>query len=355
MAEPSHDSQFKFHVSINVTDLARSVEFYRVLFDLPPSKCHEDYAKFDCLDPPVVFSLVPRSPTAGGSMSHLGLHVGHLERLHDMRERLADAGYEAQIQEAGTCSVQCMTKLWTKDPDGTFWEIYVDGDSAWEAAPKTPAHHENASSRHTPAPNVWEHYLTQSWSGAIELSDDSVDEARLKGTFNAPLDDAALRKIATEAFRVLKPGGKVVTHALLADAPLPEPPPRLPGLAAMVSRVPSRESAVRVLRSVGFVGLQALKLSERVWFEHHGIGLREVRWIGWKPLPLARRASEEVAYRGPLAHAVADGGWEFPRGRRVSIPSEVANTLRLGATADQFVFYKADEPALCPSRHVRED
>ena len=48
-----------FHLSLNVADLRRSIAFYRVLFGVEPAKCHDDYAKFDLADPPVVFSLVP--------------------------------------------------------------------------------------------------------------------------------------------------------------------------------------------------------------------------------------------------------------------------------------------------------
>jgi hypothetical protein len=68
---------------------------------------------------------------------------------------------------------------------------------------------------------------------------------------------------------VLKPGGKVVTHGLLGDRPLPGEQPNLPGLAAMVSRVPAGEEVVRELRAAGFV--------------HDGVGLREVKFVAHRP------------------------------------------------------------------------
>ena len=37
----------KFHLSLNVTDLARSLDFYRVLFGMEPAKVRADYAKFE--------------------------------------------------------------------------------------------------------------------------------------------------------------------------------------------------------------------------------------------------------------------------------------------------------------------
>ena len=42
----------RFHLSVNVSDLARSVAFYRTLFGAEPAKLRDDYAKFELDDPP---------------------------------------------------------------------------------------------------------------------------------------------------------------------------------------------------------------------------------------------------------------------------------------------------------------
>jgi hypothetical protein len=77
---------------------------------------------------------------------------------------------------------------------------------------------------------------------------------------------------------------------------------------------------VSLLRAAGFVGVQAVKLTERPWFVHDRVGLREVKFVAWKPLPGADLATRQVLYKGPFTEATADGGWEFPRGRRVTVP-----------------------------------
>ncbi len=41
----------RIHVAINVRDLAKSIEFYRNLFDLEPAKVRTGYAKFDVANP----------------------------------------------------------------------------------------------------------------------------------------------------------------------------------------------------------------------------------------------------------------------------------------------------------------
>ena len=115
----------KVHLAVNATDLARSVAFYRVLFGVEPAKCHADYAKFEVEDPPLVFSLMPGGPGAGGVMSHAGLRVADAAAVWAARDRLEAAGVPTrqQAETRGCYAVQ--TKVWAADPDGLLWEVYV--------------------------------------------------------------------------------------------------------------------------------------------------------------------------------------------------------------------------------------
>src|SRR5262245_16543486 len=92
MNDLARESVVAFHFSLNVSDLGRSIEFYRVLFGVEPDKRHDDYAKFELADPPVVFSLSPQSCRAGGSLSHLGFRVSRKEEVECVAQRLAAAG-----------------------------------------------------------------------------------------------------------------------------------------------------------------------------------------------------------------------------------------------------------------------
>src|SRR5579885_1947253 len=246
---PVDEPLVKFHLSLNVADLGRSIDFYRILFDVEPAKLHDDYAKFELEDPPVIFSLVPRAPGAGGSLSHLGFRVPSAEQLQRTKERLETAGICTQDQNGTVCGYARQDKVWTKDPDGNFWEVYVVEEDV-EPAVVRRSLEEPAAQQSTPSgPVVWEHYVTQRSDEPAPHADDSVDEVRLTGTFNAPLDEMARLFIVREAFRLLKPGGKVVTHGLMGDRPLPGAQPKLPGLAAMVARVPVRDEAIAFLRA----------------------------------------------------------------------------------------------------------
>jgi len=47
----------KAHLAINVIDVARSIDFYRKMFGIEPSKVRQGYAKFDVENPPLNFTL----------------------------------------------------------------------------------------------------------------------------------------------------------------------------------------------------------------------------------------------------------------------------------------------------------
>jgi catechol 2,3-dioxygenase-like lactoylglutathione lyase family enzyme len=339
-----------FHLSLNVLDLGRSVAFYRVLFGRAPAKQHDDYAKFELEDPPVVFSLAPRASLGqgkervGGSLSHLGFRVASPTEVRLAQERLAVAGLCTQDQNGTVCGYARQDKVWVRDPDGNFWEIYSVDEEVEPALVRRSLDGPAPPSAPAAGPVVWEHFITQPVNGPVGHAGGSVDEVRLTGTFNAALEQEELAGVLAEAFRVLKPGGKVVTHGLMGDRPLPGGQPKLPGLAAMVSHVPARDEVMAALRAAGFVHLQAVKLTEKPWFVHDGVGLREVKLLAMKPMA-DDGPTRQVLYKGPFAEARADGGHTFPRGVRVGVTAAVWQELRQSTCAGQFLFFEPNAGA----------
>jgi len=115
----------KFHASLNVSDLAKSIAFYRELFGVEPAKAYSDYAKFELDEPPVVLSLVPRAPAHGGNLNHAGIRVRTSEELVQVQHRLEKAGFRTKREDGVECCYALQTKFWVTDPDGLLWEIYV--------------------------------------------------------------------------------------------------------------------------------------------------------------------------------------------------------------------------------------
>ena len=65
----------RFHISLNVSDLKRAVDFYSILFDQEPAKQRSDYAKFEPNHPPLVLSLEPNGRCTEGKLNHLGIRL----------------------------------------------------------------------------------------------------------------------------------------------------------------------------------------------------------------------------------------------------------------------------------------
>jgi SAM-dependent methyltransferase len=357
MSLPVIEIPTKFHLSLNVPDLGRAVDFYRILFGVGPAKHHDDYAKFELDDPPVVFSLVPHPPSPGASLSHIGFRVTSDDTIQCYRDRLEAAEICTDAQDGTVCGYAKQNKLWVKDPFGNFWEVYrVEEDVRPELVRKSvegkAARVDTEQCGEKPAAAIiWEHFVTNALPDRIPHPDATVDEVRLVGTFNADLSESQRAFLIAEAARVLKPGGKVLTHGLMGDRPFPGAQPKLPGLAAMVARVPVQAEPIEAFRRAGFVGVQVVKYPDRPWFTHDGVELREVKLIAWKP-GAACTAGElrQVLYKGPFARAMADGGHQFERGKRVAVPSALWDQLRLGPTAEQFLFFEPGPMGACDQK-----
>jgi catechol 2,3-dioxygenase-like lactoylglutathione lyase family enzyme len=114
----------KTHLSINVSDIGRSVDFYTKMFGTPPVKVKADYAKFDIADPPLNFTMNESDVAAGGALSHLGLQVETGDEVRVTGRRWKGEGLET-LEEIGTdCCYALQDKVWVADPDGNRWEVF---------------------------------------------------------------------------------------------------------------------------------------------------------------------------------------------------------------------------------------
>ena len=121
----SANAVVKFHASLNVADLPRSLEFYTALLGTGPVKVYADYAKFEIDSPPLILSLKPKRACAGGPLNHLGLRVLSVEHLREIQSRLKAVGARMGQQDDVKCCYAHQTKIWVTDPDQTMWEVYV--------------------------------------------------------------------------------------------------------------------------------------------------------------------------------------------------------------------------------------
>ena len=113
----------RFHISLNVSDLAKSVQFFRTLLGVEPAKVRADYAKFEPDSPPLVLSLEPARGGVGraDALNHAGFRMPDAKSLVAMQERLERAGMPTKRESGVECCYAKQTKFWAHDPDGNLW------------------------------------------------------------------------------------------------------------------------------------------------------------------------------------------------------------------------------------------
>lgn len=359
MATDILTSVVKFHLSLNVTNLARSIGFYEILFNALPAKRRADYAKFEAEEPPLVLSLNPAGHSPGGALNHMGIRLTDAEALVECQRRFEAHGILTQREEGVACCYARQTKFWVTDPDKNLWELYIiheDLDErgeghvpghapAAQAAIETAAIETAAADTHESV--VWQHIIMQPLPERIDAANGSFDEVRLEGSFNLEASPAARDRFLTETFRVLRPGGQVMVHALVSDRPLVGRP-ALPGPAALVQHVPLEHEPHDALITAGFIAAEYTKLGETPCFTAGEVEMRELKLTARKPATVEPGPLQSVLYKGPLAQTVDDAGRVYARGRRVTLDAAAYAALRSSAAASSFVFFSSDvKPGGC--------
>ena len=336
----------KFHASLNVADLDRSIAFYRVLLGAEPAKVRSDYAKFDLAEPPLVLSLIPGRPGTGGNLNHVGLRVRNAEELVEIQRRLEAAGLHTEREEGVECCYARQTKFWITDPDRALWEIYVFHDDIDD--------HGSAAPPRVGAARAWRpRRRRRRWRGStgfatrfpsrIPHDDNTLHEVRLEGSINAAPEADNRAGLLAESLRALRPGAPIYLHGLAGDRPCGSSP-QLPGPAAAVQHVPATGDVVDDLVRAGFVEIQIEKLSDTALLRRRrGADARAADRGAQARLPAreghaSRRCIWDRWRRSPTTSATCSvEAW-----RRRSI-STIGRCCRRAPRAPRFLFLKPDE------------
>jgi catechol 2,3-dioxygenase-like lactoylglutathione lyase family enzyme len=115
----------KAHLAINVRDVERSIEFYKKLFGIEPSKVRTGYAKFDVQTPPLNFTLNQVPFETAGALSHLGVQVGSTDDVAAVKAYWQSKGLVPRDELQTTCCYALQDKAWITDPDGNEWEVFT--------------------------------------------------------------------------------------------------------------------------------------------------------------------------------------------------------------------------------------
>jgi catechol 2,3-dioxygenase-like lactoylglutathione lyase family enzyme len=335
-------SLIKFHISLNASNLDRSIAFYRALLGTEPAKVREDYAKFELAEPPLVLSLIPGG--VGGNVNHAGLRVRTADELIDIQRRLETAGIATQREEGVECCYARQTKFWVADPDRMLWEVYLFHEDIDERGDATvPIATLNPLVPLSKTPLSWTHRLGSDLPDRISHDANSLTEVVLEGSFNAGRDAVNLEKLMAEALRVLRPGGEIRLHGLTGDSSGNYGKLSLPGPASAVEYAPTPFELTAALIQVGFCDVHIVLLSQKPCFVVEGVAMRECRIQGRKPGHRTQQKTHHAVYRGPLAEVRDDYGNVFRRGELTPLNVHDWQMLSKGDAAASFMFLTPGE------------
>ena len=114
----------RMHVSLYVSNINKSVDFYTNFFGQEPTKVKPKYAKYVLESPSLIISFVENKERVQSNFGHLGFQV---ETLEDLNIKLWESKKKNLVarEETGTnCCYAKQDKFWVNDPDGVQWEVY---------------------------------------------------------------------------------------------------------------------------------------------------------------------------------------------------------------------------------------
>ena len=127
---PATTPNTRVHIGLPVTDLGRSLAFYRTLFAQEPTKTKDGYARFEVADPPLNISLHVEKNANGAkaAASHFGIQVRSTDAVLERTAELERAGLSPKREDQVTCCYAVQDKAWVTDPDGNEWEVFAVTD-----------------------------------------------------------------------------------------------------------------------------------------------------------------------------------------------------------------------------------
>jgi predicted enzyme related to lactoylglutathione lyase len=127
------------HLALTVTDVERSIPFYRALFGIAPTKVRPGYAKFEVEQPGLNFTLNEGERNDLGAFNHAGIQVSSTDDVLAARLRLSKDGLATFDEMDTTCCYARQDKIWVHDPDGTPWEVFTTHEDVEEPVASSDA------------------------------------------------------------------------------------------------------------------------------------------------------------------------------------------------------------------------
>lgn len=120
----------RMHVSLYVSNLAASVNFYSTFFGQPANKVKPGYAKYILDKPSLIISFIENSDRVQSNFGHLGFQVETFEEMSNLLDKARAQGIVSKEEIGTSCCYAIQDKFWATDPDGVQWEVYYFHEDA---------------------------------------------------------------------------------------------------------------------------------------------------------------------------------------------------------------------------------
>ncbi|MGD1844641.1 MAG: ArsI/CadI family heavy metal resistance metalloenzyme [Salibacteraceae bacterium] len=114
----------RMHISLYVSNLIETVNFYTAFFGKPAEKVKTGYAKYVLESPALVISFIENPERVQSNFGHLGFQVETPEILEQFRAQAAGLRLITKEETGTACCFAVQDKFWVTDPDGVQWEVY---------------------------------------------------------------------------------------------------------------------------------------------------------------------------------------------------------------------------------------
>jgi catechol 2,3-dioxygenase-like lactoylglutathione lyase family enzyme len=135
----------RMHVSLYVSDLTATVNFYTAFFGQPAAKIRRGYAKYVVDKPSLIISFVENPDRVASNFGHLGFQVETIEEMEQRLEAARKTGLVPREEMGTSCCYAKQDKFWVNDPDGVEWEVYYFHEDAEFNDPRYQQEYDQAS------------------------------------------------------------------------------------------------------------------------------------------------------------------------------------------------------------------
>lgn len=120
----------RMHVSLYVSNLAASVNFYTTFFGQAADKIKPGYAKYILEKPSLIISFIENPERVQQNFGHLGFQMETFEEMSELLVKARAQGIVSKEEIGTSCCYAIQDKFWATDPDGVQWEVYYFHEDA---------------------------------------------------------------------------------------------------------------------------------------------------------------------------------------------------------------------------------